>query len=187
MPALGALVTAAALAGLVVHAGDAQHQRQQAQLRLQQGAKNVHADSNTRQNRVPPPPGPVARHASAHSGSRLGKPSVSVPSLQGVAMPTLDPEYRYFDEVWDWLRILAPQQMLFGPWFVFPRYATQELWPPSPHLCGHLNGDAFGNRGTLSLACAEGEIEAVEAAWWGETAGFCGNFTPGPANCSVDV
>ena len=111
--------------------------------------------------------------------------SVTIPSLQGVVMPTLDPEYVYFNDSWDALRQLNAQLMLFGPWFVYPRYAIQELWPPSPHLCGHLNGDALGNNGSIHLQCAKGVVDAVETALWGRPTGFCGNFTPG--NCTVDV
>ena len=111
--------------------------------------------------------------------------SVTIPSLQGVVMPTLDPEYVFFQESWDALRQLNAQLMLFGPWFVYPRYAIQELWPPSPHLCGHLNGDALGNIGNMTLQCAKGKVEAVDTALWGAPTGFCGNFTPG--KCTVDV
>jgi len=113
--------------------------------------------------------------------------SVTIPSLQGVVMPTLDPEYRYFHESWDALRVLDAQLMLFGPWFVYPRYAIQELWPPSSHLCGHLNGDAMGNNGSVTMRCANGTVEAVEVALWGHPAGFCGNFTRPSGNCTTDV
>ena len=126
--------------------------------------------------------------AAAHGGARpepARRPSVTIPSLQGVVMPTLDPDYLYFHQSWDALQQLNAQLMLFGPWFVYPRYAIQELWPPSPHLCGHLNGDALGNEGSVNLSCAEGTVEAVEAALWGQPAGFCGNFTTN--KCTIDV
>ena len=64
-------------------------------------------------------------------------------------MPTLDPEYRYFHESWDALRMLDAQLMLFGPWFVYPRYAIQELWPPSSHQRG---GARATERGRLPAA-----------------------------------
>ena len=96
-------------------------------------------------------------------------------------MPTLDPDYLYFHQSWDALQQLNAQLMLFGPWFVYPRYAIQELWPPSPHLCGHLEGDALGNVGSVELACAEGTVAAVEAALWGQPLGFCGNFSSADA------
>ena len=113
--------------------------------------------------------------------------SATIPSLQGVVMPTLDPEYLYFNQSWDALQQLNAQLMLFGPWFVYPRYAIQELWPPSPHLCGHLEGDALGNVGSVELACAKGTVTAVEVALWGQPLGFCGNFSSAGGKCTVDV
>jgi hypothetical protein len=129
----------------------------------------------------------VAVTGPAAVASTSGFSSKTVPSLQAVAMPTLDPSYVYYEQAWGTMRTLEPDMFLYGPWFVYPRYAIQSLWPMSPHLCGHLNGDSLRNNWTTTLVCAEGTVAAVEAAWWGLPAGFCGAFRQNNTACTTNV
>jgi hypothetical protein len=65
------------------------------------------------------------------------KVSVTIPSLQIPVMTGVTPEYRCFDEVWEAQRQLNAQHVLYGPYFVYPRYDIQVARAVLPFLVEH--------------------------------------------------